>query len=118
MLDCNTEGNQPCGPRASARTVLSAETSAAARDSAVQDHFLVLNWIAPAEDTVQSRMANHIDGSEAVLAGSKRIQYWHAGWSPDKNCKHEWSVVNPTNTLNVSVDPVSHPPVVEVPQGL
>ena len=25
--------------------------------------------------------------------------------------KHEWSVVNPTNALNVSVDPVSHPPV-------
>jgi len=64
MLDCNAQGKQPCAPRASACTVLSAETSAAARDSAVQDHLLVLDRIAAAEDTAQSRMANHFDGLE------------------------------------------------------
>jgi len=110
MLECNAEGKQPCGPRAPARTVLSAETLAAARDSAVQDHLLVLDLIGAAEDTAQSRMANHIGGSEAAMAGRKRMPYGHAGWSPYKHCKHEWPGVNPT-ALNASIDTVPHPPV-------
>ena len=61
--------------------------------------------------TAQSRMANHIDDLEAVMAGRKRMLYGHARWSPDKHRKHEWPGVNPTNALNVSIDPVPHPPV-------
>ena len=115
MHECTAEGTQSYSPRASARTVLSPETSAAARDSAIQGHFLVLDMIAAAEDTVQSRMTDHTDGSETAAAGMKRMLHEHAGWPLDKRRKHEGRGVNPTNGLNLSIDPVPHPPVAKKP---
>ena len=80
MFECTAEGKQPCSPRAPARTVLSPETLAAARDSASQDHFLVLDRIAAVEDTAQSRMSDHIDDLEAQRA---RRECWRRGTQPE-----------------------------------
>ena len=83
MFECTAEGKQPCSPRAPARTVLSPETLAAARDSASQDHFLVLDRIAAVEDTAQSRMSDHIDDLEAAAEGKKRmLEERHAPGGP------------------------------------
>ena len=72
MLTCTAEGKQTCIPRVSALTALSPKTPVAARESAIQDHFLGLDQSAVAEDTAQNRMADHIDGPGAVAEGKKR----------------------------------------------
>jgi len=68
------------------------------------------------EDTPQSRMSDHTDGSGAAAACKKRMLEGHPGGPQGKHDKHEERDVNPANASDLAAAPAPHPAAAKKPR--